>query len=993
MSAAPPQAPLPSWRRMKRSGKPTVFTIPATAHFIEALALGLKADASDDPLALARMTVLLPTRRACRALREAFLRLGEGAPVLLPRLMPLNDLDEDEAILTGFAAPAETADIPPAIEPMRRQLLLAALILKRDGVGHDQAVALAAELAKLIDQFQTEGLDFSQLQNLAPEEYAEHWQQTLQFLGIVTTHWPAILAEEGCIDPVMHRNLVFRAQGKAWAALAGKLPGPIIAAGSTGSIPATAELLEIIAKLPEGCVVLPGLDQTLDDAAWDDIEDTHPQYGLKHLLATFETGRDAVTPWPGCGDERHNARVRLVSEVMRPAASTERWADIKLDAGAVAHIERLDAPTPREEAAAVAMALREALETPGKTCALVTPDRDLALRVAAELERWDIEIDDSAGRDLDISPVGVFLRLAAETAETQAAPLPLLSLCKHPLAAAKLDPAQFRDLTRLAERELLRGPRPAPGLEGLRAAAASHPAHKRLERWIGALEKCCGEFMALMTQDAVPVATLLDAHMRCAELLATTPETAGPLRLWAGEDGEAAATFIAELMQACAVMPPVVPDAYPALFAALLKGRVVRPRFGRHPRLAILGPLEARLQRFDTVILGALNEGTWPADPAPDPWLSRPMRAKCGLPAPERRIGLAAHDIAEALCGPRVILSRSRKVDGAPTVPSRWLMRLDQVLAAAQLPPLNGASKWLSYAAQVTRPQTIASWPAPAPRPPVDARPRKLSVTRIEEWMRDPYAVYARHILRLRALRPLDADASAADYGNLIHEALQKFGSENVPLANEEAHLLKIGEELFARSSVSPAVRAFWWPRFQRIAGWFVVTETARRANIKKTHVEIQGATMLPSPGGDFILEAKADRIDVLKDGSAAIIDYKTGSIPKEDEVRFGYASQLPLEAVIVLKNGFEVIKSKKIAELSFWRLYGLKEGPTISKINAIDEAIARAQAGLTNLIATFDDPATPYEARPHPGYAPRYSDYEHLARVKEWASGEDGDE
>lgn len=991
MSATATAAAVSSWRGLTTPGRPHVFTIPATTGFVDALAAGLWADADGDPMRLARATVLLPTRRACRALREAFLRRGGGAPVLLPRLMALNDLDEDEALLTGFAADV-TTDIPPPIDGLKRQLMLAALILKRDGAGHDQAVALAAELARLLDRLQTENVPLAKLQTLVPDDYAAHWQQILRFLEIVTTKWPEILREEGCLDPIEHRNHVFAAQGAAWRALSRTMTHPIVAAGSTGSIPATAELLKTVAHLPLGCVVLPGLDQTLDEDGWAALDDSHPQFGLKHLLAEIGLDRAEVKPWPGTAARPDAPRLRLTAELMRPAATTDRWPGLALPASAVDGIACIVAPTPREEAAAIAMAMRETLEAPAATCALVTPDRELARRVASELERWGIAVDDSGGRALEATPVGAFLQLVAEMAAADFAPLATLAACKHPLAAGGLDPAEFRELTRLTERMLLRGPRPAPGLAALRTLAAGLKEQRgAVLRWVEALERACGGLAAALAQERITVADVLETHMRAAEALAASAATAGPLRLWAGDDGESAAALAANLAETCGTLPPLTGRAYPALFRALLKGRVVRPRYGKHPRLSILGPLEARLQRFDTVILGGLNEGTWPATPATDPWLSRPMKAALGLQSPERRIGLAAHDIAEALCGPRVILTRSRKVDGAPTVPSRWLKRLDQVLAAAKLPSLPERAPWLDHARAVTLPAAIASWSAPAPCPPLAARPRALSATQIETWMRDPYAVYARHVLRLTALETIDADAAAADYGTLIHRALQTAVREGGEVS--ERRLLEIGAALFAEHDVRPAVRAFWWPRFQRIARWFAAQEAERRGKVTASLVETRGTMTLPGPGGDFTLSATADRIDVLDDGTLAIIDYKTGTPPSTKEVAAGFAPQLPLEAAIARARGYPGTAAHRVSELAFWHLHGRAEGGTIGAVNADPERLAaEAEAGLRALIAAYDDPDTPYPARPHPAYAPRYSDYEHLARVKEWATAEDGE-
>jgi len=987
------------WRKLSTPGLATVFTIPPGAAFVDALARGLLDDAGGDPLALTAVTVLLPTRRAARGLREAFLRLTNGAPLLLPRMVPLNDVDSDETLFGGFVTGAEV-ELPPPIATLRRQLMLARLIqsLPIDGAtpSPEQALQLAEALAQLLDQVQTEGMDFARLKNLVPEAYATHWQITLDFLAHVTQHWPAVLRDEGAIDPADHRNRVFETQAAIWAKQA---PGPIIAAGSTGSIPATAALLAVIAKLPEGCVVLPGLDTYLDDTAWAALDETHPQFGLKHLLERIGVERDAVTTWPAVPVDDLALRRRLISACMRPAETTDAWTDphgplTGLDGTAVGGLMRIDCPGPREEAETIATLMREAVQTERRTCALVTPDRRIAERVAAELERWDILIDDSAGKPLDRTPPGAFLRLTAAMVAEDFAPVATLAACKHPLAAAGVDPVVFRDLTRVAERVLLRGPRPPAGLEAL-ALLARTRKDDSVRTWVQLLTGACARFVALMTEEAVPLGTLLAAHMEMAEALAATPDTPGPLRLWAAEAGEAAAAFVAELAQGADVLKPMSPRAYPAVLETLLSRRVVRPRFNRHPRLAILGPLELRLQHFDRLILAGLNEGTWPADAPSDPWMSRPMRAAFGLPAPERRIGLAAHDVAQALCAPDVVLTRAAKVDGTPTVPSRWLMRLERVITAAGMTRRDDGKLWSAWAHALTRPEAIKACEPPAPRPPVAARPRKLSVTEIEKWMRDPYSIYARHILGLSPVDPLEQDPGAADYGQLIHLALHRFIAKFPagPLPEDATtQLHEIGHGIFADQALPPGVAAFWEPRFERVAAWFIATEQERRATLTRSHVEIKGEMTLPGPAGPFTLTGRADRIDETKDGMV-VIDYKTGAPPTSKTVLAGYAPQLPLEAAMIAKSGFINIPAKSVATLEFWHLHGRNNGGEIKSVEGDAAQIAHEAAeGLAHLIATFDDPTTAYEARPNPETAPKYSDYLHLARVKEWsAAGEDG--
>jgi ATP-dependent helicase/nuclease subunit B len=985
-----------------------LFTIPAGVSFVDALAATLLREAGDDPLALARYTILLPTRRARRALDEAFLRRSPGGrPLLLPRTLPLGDLDADEAGLAD-ADPGEGGDhiaagLPPAIPGLRRQLLLTQAVQAAGRTGGaamsvDQAARLAAELARLLDQVQTEQLSFARLRDLVPEDYAEHWQITLRFLSVLTEEWPRILAAEGCIDPAERRNQALAALAEAWR----RAPpaDPVIAAGSTGSIPATAALLEAVADLPSGRVALPGLDRELDAAAREAIlaDPAHPQHGMLLLLRRLNVSPADVSPWPASDlPSTPPLRARLVAEALRPAATTDAWRSGGMPAdsvaAALAGVRRIDCPGPQEEAGVIALLLRGALDVPGKRAALVTPDRGLARRVAAELRRWDIDIDDSAGQPLDQTPPGVFLRLTAGLALEDAAPVPLLAVLKHPLALCGRSARDFRGWARRLEIAALRGPRPGPGFIGLRRALTA-AQRDDLAPLLDRLSRLAEPLAQLVHGRGVRLVDLIDAHVTFAEALAAGPGASGAERLWAGDSGEAAANFIAELRQAARGFAPIAGDRYPALLGGLLAAQVVRPRYNRHPRLAIWGPLEARLQHADLLVLGGLNEGTWPVEARADQWLSRPMRRDFGLSAPERRVGLAAHDFAQAMGAAEVVLTRSLRVEGTPTVPSRWLLRLDGLLSV-----LGGALEdgpWLHWQSALARPSRIKPCPPPTPRPPVELRPRSLSVTDVEVWRRDPYAIYARHILNLRRLEPLDAELSAADRGNWVHAALEKFVTEHPRELPPDAveRLLAIGRRIFAAELSRPAVAAFWWPRFEQIAGWFIEQERARRGELAEIRAEVKGALTLTGPFGAFDLRAKADRVDRRRDGLLTIIDYKTGGVPQKNEIELGVAPQLPLEAAIAAAGGFSGIAPAAVGALEYWRLTGSRPAGEIKALNGEPAALAaEALAGLQGMIAAFDQPATAYHAVPDPAFAPRYSDYGHLARVKEWSVGDAGDD
>lgn len=986
---------------------PAVFTIASDLPFLDTLVAGISAEIGDDPLALARHTILLPTRRAARALREAFLRASGGRAMLLPRMMPVGDLDADELAFLADEGEGGLAgfDIPPAVPELRRQLLLTRLVLAWGRASDSgpltagQAAPLARELARFLDEVQTEARDFTQLAALVPANYATHWQRIIDFLAILTEHWPRLLGEIGCLDPAERRNRVLAAQAEAWRREPPR--HPVIAAGLTGGVAAVADLLAVVARLPTGAVVLPGIDPAVDPESWRAITDdpAHPHHLLARLLARLEVEPADVRPWVSRARAEDRVRRRLVTEALRPAAESHYWRGLtRIDVAALDGLLRIDCPGPQEEAAVIALLLRERLEDPGETAALVTPDRALARRVAAELRRWDIEIDDSAGTPLNKTPPGVFLRLVLDLAAEDLAPLPFLATLKHPLAAGGQAPEIFRGLVRRLEIAVLRGPRPAPGFAGLRAVVP--PDDAVLADFLDGLDAALTPLIDAMAMGGAPLAALTAAHVAAAEALAASHEESGAARLWREEAGEAAAGFFDELLQAADALPPLDGGDYQALFESLIAGPVVRPRFGRHPRLAIWGLLEARLQHADLMILGGLNEGVWPPRAESDPWLSRPMRRDFGLPPPERRIGTAAHDFAQALGARRVVLTRATRIEGAPTVPSRWLLRLDTVLRAVGLEgKLGAAAEPLAWQALLDHPAERVAIAPPEPRPPVAVRPRRLSVTQVETWMRDPYAIYARTILRLFALEPLDADPGAADRGEFIHHALDVFvrAFPEILPADAEDRLLRIGRESFGAALERPGVRAFWWPRFERIARWFVATETERRRHLTVARSELRGSIDLSGPAGPFELTAKADRVDRWRDGGLVLIDYKTGSLPSRGDVALGFSPQLPLEALIAEAGGFAGIAAAPVTRLEYWRLTGgdpAGEPTSPAKDDAgLRQLIVEALGGLEDLIARFDDPRTPYRAVPRPEKAPRYSDYAHLARVKEWSVAEEGGE
>ncbi len=980
--------------------KPCLYTIPAGVSFVDSLALGIMEMAGDDPMALARFQVLLPTRRACRSLREAFLKISEGKPLLLPRLHPIGDVDEEELSLL-LAGMEDELSLPPSLAPLRRQFLLTKLIAARDGYsrGLEQDMMLASALGRLMDQVYTEDLDLRDLPQIVDrEKFAQQWQISVDFLSILSEHWPLILQAEGSIDAADRRNRLLKKLAQHWR---DNPPGhPVIAAGSTGSIPATAMLLKTIAELPKGCIVLPGLDQGMDEESWVSLDDTHPQATLRHLLGkeVMDVARQDVKPWPFQASKTQHKMAALISEVMRPAETSAQWQKLrekpvvtKDDLG----LERYDCANPQEEALIIALAMREALETPRAIAALITPDRKLARRVAMTCRRWGIEIDDSAGTPLSQTPIGIYLRSCIDAVRDDLRPVALLSFLKHALCQpSNID--DWRSKIRGMDRFLMRGPFFGQEFELYEEKLEQAQQKSRLVPLYAAaiLKDISRRFSPLTilahnTKNTThPVEDWCEAHLRCAEAFSSVGG------LWTGQAGEQAAGLFAELRDHAHLLPPVTIGQYLTILEQVMGSIAIRPAYGLHPRLMILGQLEARLVQADVMVLSGLNEKSWPPDPGMDPWMSRPMRKRFGLPPLERSIGLAAHDFAQAFCAPKIILTRSVRVDGTPTVPARWLQRLDTVLEASGIDPDHiRRGPLMIYANKLNHTDEYTPYERPQPRPPISVRPRKLPVTQIEKWMQDPYSIYARYILGLRKLDPLEQKLDAAMRGTLVHTVLDRFVDRFMDDIPSYAHdeFMNITQSELQKIAADDDVIGLWQPRLSKMGDWLIHHEAAWRVVFKPASREAEGMMTIQTSGEDFVLTARADRIDVSRDGNeAAIIDYKSGGQYSGVKMQNGQLPQLPLEALILESGGFNAVKNIPVTNLSYWILHGNKDGGDIKSLadaNKLDAAKTNAREGLKTLIEKFDDVATPYYSLPRPHNIPRFNDYEHLARVKEWTA------
>ncbi len=1024
---------------------PRLFSIPPGAPWLATFAMAFLDGeivpgfgAHVGPLRLSGATIFVPTRRAARALAVEFSKLTAKPVALLPRIVPLGQIDAIETSLMfeearGAGLPD---DLPEAIGEMQRRLDLARLILtfaeslrgaERDGAapliapGPAHAFRLAGDLAGLMDEMTIEGVEWAKLETLAPREFDHYWELTLKFLRIATTIWPDHLREIGLMDRAERQVRLIDAE---IARLTARADEPVVAIGSTGTNRSTARLLAALARAPMGAVVLPGLDTLLDEETWSLIPGDparrleasagHPQMMLNKLLETIGAKREDVVEI-GRPDPALQARRLLLSEALRPADTTDAWRNFpeRMAGGAVAlaleDITLVEAADDREEALAIALLMREALETEGKTCSLITPDRGLAARVRAELARWDIHVDDSGGERLSVTPEGALANLLLACALESQPSIALLSMLTHPLFRLGREEQEIDRLARRIDVGVLRMVLPdeagiAEIIAAARNAASSrdgHPAARRItdDDW-QAIESLLVQVETLLAPlRALGAGQTLSAYAQ-AHLKALQETLNGAESLSPGI--EALQELLDELANAGERLP-VDLESYELLFKDISAELAVRGPTQSHPRLKILGLLEARLMPCDLALLGGLDETVWPPQSSADAFLNRPMRAELGLSSPERRIGQTAHDFTQAMGAREIVITRAQKRGGSPTVPSRFLQRL-----AA----LAGDIQWGQCKARGERALELARLvdgdgeetkraQRPTPKPKLELRPTSLSVTRIETLRRDPYSIYAERILKLKPLEPIGAEAGARESGILLHDVLSRFVIDHpkgrlVPGA--EAKLIKRAEDAFSELMRNAAFRAFTWPRHAFAMKQFIDWENSRRDDIADIDTEQSGRLSLTlADGSQFTLTGVADRIEHHKDGSLIVVDYKSGRVPSQKEVNAGFSPQLTLEAAMIERGAFEKVRAKEVSSALYVKIGGAKGVDTREvkgeKDKPFDQLVQDQFEELHKLLSQFRDEATPYVPRPFPQFTNTYGAYDHLARVKEWSAGGQGGE
>lgn len=971
------------------SPQPRVFAMPSGADFGTALVDGLQAKLSGlSPTEIAKVEIYVNTSRMARRIKEVF---DKQPPSLLPRIRLVTDLARDPLTDAG----------PAASSPLRRRLELsqfvAHLLTQEPDLAPRAALFdLSDSLARLMEEMHGEGVDPTIFDTLDVSDESGHWDRALRFLKIVAPFFD----ESAVPDKELRLRRVITSKIADWAIAPPQ--HPIIVAGSTGSRGATGLFMQAVATLPQGAVILPGFDFDLPDDVWREMDDPlkfedHPQYRFQRLLSALGVTKNQVAPWDK-RDAPHAKRNALISLSLRPAPVTDQWLRDGPDLGdlhaATEGLTLVEAPSPRAEAEVIALRLRQAADD-GITAALITPDRMLTRQVAAALDRWDIKPDDSAGIPLPFSPPGRFLRQVADMATQPLTGEALLSLLKHPLCSSSVDRNVHLLQTRELELHLRRFGPAFPTSADLTDWANGFIRGKKRDQfvvnqdrldWVAWLAPLVGQ----TKEDDLPLAEHLSSHLALAEALAAGPIGTGSGGLWEERAGREATKVVDNLNAHADAGGVISAGEYASVFASVLNDGTVRDPEAGHPNILIWGTLEARVQSADLVILGGMNEGIWPEAATPDPWLNRSMRKAAGLLLPERKIGLSAHDYQQAVANSEVWITRAKRDTEAETVPSRWVNRLVNLLGG--LPKQNGPSalkamraeggRWLSMAETLSQPAVKLN-PAkrPSPRPPVSARPDEISVTEVKTLIRDPYAIYAKRVLGLDPLDPLVPTADAPLRGTIIHAVLEEFIRFETRADAPDARdiLMQMTRDKMDVLCPWPTIRAQWIARVDKGVDQFLASEIARQ--LRGTPVVIEGYTKHPIGQTGVTLVCKTDRIDMTKDGSAQVFDYKTGAVPSK-AVQNSFDKQLLLTSALVELGAFDDLGTPPVTHAEF-----VAFNTDMRSVPAplADTPVREVWENFQDLIAKYNQPDRGYSARIAMQMRSDAGYYDHLSRFGEW--------
>ncbi len=920
--------------------KPNVFNIPANYHFFESL-----FDLAEKKFGeqLPEVKFFLPNRRSCREFREIFLAKKS---TFLPQIKAISDISYEDFFdfLPNQTAKDEIDELLQinVLQGLDYLFFLSKEIQKQSVFGEDldfeHAFKIALNLQNLFDEIEREEIDLSKLNEIDDSNLSQHRLLTLDFLKNFHVKIKNSLLKKNIFFASASQNFIIQKFVSLLENQGSK--APIVIAGSTGSVSFSAKLIRAISQ--KNYVVLYGATNE------NFTEENHPQFFLNRLIQFLKIEKKTITQ---IAEEKFclssNTRQNLISLMVLPSAETLKWQEIykHLDIEKTAqdltkNFRLIEAKNEIEEAKIIKLILHEALQN-NKTTALITNNDKLASLVKLELTQDNLPFNDARNLSIFNSHLVNFLLLILELIESDFNSHSLLAILKNPLCSHSKDKEILADF----EIKILRQDRANSGLDGIK---------KKLKD-----EEVLREFFNKFCFELVSGSHTLASHT--ASLIKTAENLSK--KTWSQLlEQEPAQIELFEFFEKLKTQQIALDKKnLLSLFKNLLSQVSYFEKSDAGAPIQILSTIEARLLNYDLVVIASLNEGDFPQIESEN-WLGKKIKKDLGIDRTLKKVGQSAYDFCNYLSNESVVLTRCKSSNGAVLIESPFLLKFKTICQKIGV-SLDCGEKYFALLAKQNSSESRQIEPA-NPKPKIEIRPKKISVTEISKLLSSPYDIYAKKILQLEELEKIDFEPSYAEFGSFIHEALEEFVKNP-----KDANFFKKAEEIFEKYFLFSEAKLIWWPKFENIFADFV-KENERFLNFKN-RVEISAELAVL----DVTIRGKIDRTITNDEGETEIFDYKTGQVPSKIDVLRGANPQLTIAALMLAEE--------KISALNYWKLSSSSPSE-IKKICDNSEEIliltAAAKAGLTKLFEFFTNEENGYLATENS----TYGDYQNLARIEE---------
>lgn len=935
---------------------------------LERAAKAMAALTHDNPLALIHHTLFLPTRRSARAFEKCLAAHTEHGLFSPPRIIALTDFPPE-----AFDC-EQSAILPTATE---RHLLMVELLrgkhfdaLLGEQKSLPQLLSHASALLDQIDELFLFEVPQDNLSSLVRHDLPQNQIQALRVLHQVYSEWEPFLKRQGFCDPTQMRVVRYREYIKTLR----DYPHPVIALGIEAAYGFVRDLLKAIMKTRGGAVILGGPEDG-ELSRRDSEKAHHPDFHLNRLLESMGCERSTLS---FINSTKEHPRRLLLEGVFQNHTNVTTSGPLKEEE--TKNLFLLESGTLFEEAEAITLMMAEAVVDPLKTVALVTTNQTLTAYVMALLERFGIKADHSKAHAFRSTPLGRLLLLVASFLVSPYSPVTLLSLLKHPYVSLDQGRLSVLALARFLENNVMRTDRMVRGERDLFIKTMPEGEKALLTKLLNMKER--GQNLLHGKEPTSLAQALLLLQSSLEELcFKTTLEGIGSI--YDTPEGEKFKGWIASVMVSPLGKTTLEMQHFPSILRELMDAIPVSKAWGYHPRVFILGPLETRLLSFDRVILADFNEGRWPRKSSDAVWMNQRMRQDVGIVSDVIQMSQEADDLRALLSLKEVFITRALRVDGSPSVPSRWLLRLQAFCTQknVQLSSVDHYKEWarliwhepLKKVNPLLRPLE-----KPMALPPLGARPKRLTISGLNLLKRNPYAFYVNSILKLNALKPLIHQLDALQFGVRLHQVL----ADALILEDSGSRLTHdvlnaLGGRIFASYTSSPLWRYFWQHRLNECFDHFLSLDKNLSYAPQKRFGEVKVTFPFHTDFGDFEIIAKADRLDLITPHGAVLIDYKTGRTPTASSIKKGEDIQLALEGVMVNEGAFRICDAQVTKGLEYW---DLKNGRRVS-VEEVDTVIGNAESALIELLEQYYKVGAAYKIN----FDHLSDEIRHFSRWEEW--------